>query len=770
MSQIQVSIEAPENKSQRTGQLRTYQLYDPNQKAEVRVSLVYESTGSMIGLPLVFKPETPVSVPTSVKSSFLIHTEYARYRSSMPSLLNESYSPYEGKNFFSSENQLMSTVLSQYQQMRQQSSRFQQDSSAVRGGDYDARASSANLTADQMAQNQRSFANNNTRELNRQALGNLATINGASVLEMPHAEIPKEVINQVAWFAGLVELADQIYNNRRENLKYQSAGIDDAVTKHAYDAGKMRFYDESGLLLGMNYTSRKGLILISDGDTAQGIDIRHQINTHLAIEEVMGSVCAGEKGHSSDVDQACSQFMRASENLKFGYAIADTFAFLNMQGQYKELYTKLESATAFLKGLTVSVLRESAMIGASAALAFLAPELAVGVAVVSIAAALINYGQTAKIIHNFADESYETILNGSAEKRGELLGLLTTQVAAALFPGGLAIKNAQRAIAPAVERAATQTSAERGVQVAVEHNLLTTKAALGINALIKDAPGVGASLLNNGKREEIGNLLATTNGSPNPVMHGFSKIIHEDGEKAVLSAIIESPETAARLGTLVNEAPTNNVASYIAKAGNSVDRDGNLIYKGKDLVNNAKVYLDLESKLPSLYQQNPKTYYLTRGIPANVTLKDGTTIIQNKDQVFMEHPGIYGANNRPDMPGNSALATSFGENAGATVMGEMKGSYTKDQIIFGTKEFVFKKYLDLTVREEFVEFTKVTGYTIEDLTQKLIANNPDAYRLTHMIGDIAAKQGCDALGLPSAQIASGRNMFILNRELLNVRQ
>lgn len=266
-----------------------------------------------------------------------------------------------------------------------------------------------------------------------------------------------------------------------------------------------KFVDINGLAKGLKYGIPFQGYLRSKITTQQGRDIREGLNTVLVADHVIQKSCQSDASNAA----LCNSYRQLSLELAAGYLVADRISGRQDQAPYQSLMESLARGTKLVGSFAKEVATGALKLGAgAAALALLPEELAAGAVALTVTAiaheigkALLDYPATSDAIKNFVRDSKDTLLHGSAEEQGALLGKATVAVGGVLFGrqiGAAADATAVAArgiIADGVTEAVSYEVVAESAHEAVLAGKLSTERGESVTELARDFPNETAQIV-----------------------------------------------------------------------------------------------------------------------------------------------------------------------------------------------------------------------------------------------------------------------------------
>lgn len=247
------------------------------------------------------------------------------------------------------------------------------------------------------------------------------------------------------------------------------------------------FVDSRGVLKDLPFASAPKTGFLTKPFSEQGIRIRKSLNSVMAAQSVVGAHCSSHP----ELGSQCAAFNSYAEDLKLGHALADRLAAFNRADAYQSLMSQLEPAANFISGFASGVV--SSGIDLATGLAKLVtdfPEVAQG-----MYHALSDLPGTWSKIKSAAEQKYDTLLNGTAEERGEIIGQITFEIAGLLVGAEevAAVARSTGLLAHGAELAATRAAANFAADAAIAAGEMTGEVATAFRTLSRFSPEAAAS-------------------------------------------------------------------------------------------------------------------------------------------------------------------------------------------------------------------------------------------------------------------------------------
>jgi hypothetical protein len=246
------------------------------------------------------------------------------------------------------------------------------------------------------------------------------------------------------------------------------------------------------------YEQHLGSIQLKTGiGTAQGREVRSSLSTVLLAQRLSEKYC------SVDSTFDCNGFQIHAGNLKSSLLLSDRLASAQQGDAYRSLTLTIQPFLESLKGFGRGALKGSLNVAVGvAAVAFL-PESVV----LTAATATLSYGiyQGIAVLMEAEDglkgifrQKWREFSDATVERKAELLGEITTDVAGLLM-GGRLVESAQQAFKKGAELALNRFVVQESVQELVAQNAISSELGATVNAFAQHSPVEASTLVQEGQ-------------------------------------------------------------------------------------------------------------------------------------------------------------------------------------------------------------------------------------------------------------------------------
>lgn len=495
----------------------------------------------------------------------------------------------------------------------------------------------------------------------------------------------------------------------------------------------------SGVLNGQGlikapFASTPNDSLLTSPTTWEGAEVRAGLNKLLAAESVVGAKCALSPELTSQCENVQSML---NETVAAFYALDRT---IDIQGgittaETLALYHQLQAVAEFSSGITKGMW--NGVISTAEGLVQLASHPIESVR--AIADAMYNAGKTFEAFKEIIESKYDQLLNGSASERGEVIGQAAFEIASLFVPVGQLSKMAKTS---SLLKAAGFEALASGIGNSARVSKILTKAEVRAQLIARHM---------NIKASEISDFLNWS---------AKNLDLESSGDFAVAFARKVTPkrlrllqEAGAELGETVSESAHSYIAMQLTyeKALPPAGR----IFTRNELVEMAQDYDRMARAMEKIPGKSAPSegYRVKRGVAKEYDFY-GTKRTNTKEDVFKVSRYNEFSHHRYSQPHEAALYTTMGEGAENVIAAE--AGKARSELIFSERTYRPKKVLDLSDESVLREL----DLSLEDiLEQPSIEKN--FYYKTQMIGNIARKNGFDAIIAPSSRNPFFKNLVIL---------
>ena len=182
------------------------------------------------------------------------------------------------------------------------------------------------------------------------------------------------------------------------------------------------FTNTDGVIRGLPFAEYEGN-LISSPFSERGLEVRIQLNSVLVSESVLKMKCAIAKAD-------CQAAEGLIELVKFNLTLADRMTLGYQQNHFSKLMNVTNQSVDLLRGVAQGVWEGSLALADGIKQLVTHPVDAI----VGLATAIVNYEETFAVLSRVLEGQWQTLLNGTAEERGNVIGRAAFEVAAVLLP------------------------------------------------------------------------------------------------------------------------------------------------------------------------------------------------------------------------------------------------------------------------------------------------------------------------------------------------